>query len=325
MPEVTEGLVGAVIQYIGSDEMTYKTGRWYKAVSETLYAWLAQTTANTYYTLKQTPIYNDEIYAYVEGQPIEPTVWKVGDVTGSVMTDKNGNRYTRVSVSDISGYKYWKALEYRTSDFVNDGRGTQADKDYFITQLDLTGAISNSLKNDLTGNRAMVSNPQGKLAVCTTTTEELNYVHGVTSAIQTQLNNMWKKIYPVGSIYTTTDKSFNPGTSFGGTWEHIGVDRVLWGVATNVDGGSTLSEQLPDIRGHIDWKDGGQAKTEISNGSGAFSLTNKNLGAAYPTGTGSSSSARGFDFRASYYKDVYKLNASVRPNAYTVHFWRRTA
>lgn len=142
---------------------------------------------------------------------------------------------------------------------------------------------------------------------------------------KTLFDYMWKKIYPVGSIYTTTDKSFNPGTSFGGTWTHIGVDRVLWGVATNVDGGSTLDEQLPDIRGHIDWSTGGQAKTEISSGTGAFNLTNKNLGAAYPTGSGASNSARGFDFRASYYKDVYKLNASVRPNAYTVHFWRRTA
>ena len=136
---------------------------------------------------------------------------------------------------------------------------------------------------------------------------------------------MWKKIYPVGSIYTTTDKNFNPGTSFGGTWSHVGVDRVLWGVSTSTDGGSTLSEQLPDIRGHIDWKSGGQAKTEISNGSGAFSLTNKNLGAAYPTGTGASNSARGFDFKASDYNSVYKLSGVVRPNAYTVHFWRRTS
>lgn len=135
----------------------------------------------------------------------------------------------------------------------------------------------------------------------------------------------WDKIYPVGSIYTTTDKDFNPATSFGGTWSHVGVDRVLWGVSTSTAGGSTLSEQLPDIRGHIDWSTGGQAKTEISNGSGAFSLTNKNLGAAYPTGSGASNSARGFDFKASDYNSVYKLGGVVRPNAYTVHFWRRTA
>ena len=366
MPEITPAYVGAVIQYVGADETTYKPGRWYKGTSQTLYAWIAQTTASTYYTMKATPIYNDVIYAYHEGEPLEPTVWLVGDVSGAVMTDKNGNRYTRVSASDINDYKYWKPLEYRTSDFVNDGRGTQADKDYFITQLDLNGAISNVLKVDLPVNKAMVSNPQGKLAVCATTTEELNYLQGVNSNVQTQIDGkqkkftagtaitsvsdttkisqvditnsksadmtakllfeyMWKKIYPVGSIYTTTDKDFNPGTSFGGTWSHVGVDRVLWGVSTSTAGGSTLDEQLPDIRGHIDWKDGGQAKTEISNGSGAFNLTNKNLGAAYPTGTGASNSARGFDFRASYYNSIYKLGGVVRPNAYTVHFWRRTA
>lgn len=131
-------------------------------------------------------------------------------------------------------------------------------------------------------------------------------------------------IYPVGSIYTTVTND-NPGTLFGGTWALVGANRVLWGVDASTGAGGTLNEQLPDIRGHIDWANGGQAKTEISSGSGAFNLTNKNLGAAYPTGSGASNSARGFDFRASYYTDVYKLNASVRPNAYTVHFWRRTS
>lgn len=423
MPEVTPGLVGAVVQYIGIEQSGYKVGRFYKGTSNDLYAWVSQESADIYYTFKQSPIYNDMIYAYTEGQPLVETGNLVDTVSGSVMTDKSGTRYTRVSSSDVSGFRHWKPLESKVSDFENDGRGTQGDKDFFITEAEMDGAISSCIRNDFTGNRALVSTPLGKITYSNVTHEELNklsgvtsniqtqlddkqhalfespelvnftdtvplssvdvdgntvtpvkgltiwnyinskitgaastittsnltanrallsnasgkvaassvtntelgYLSGVTSAIQTQINDMWKKIYPVGTIYTTTDKNFNPATSFGGTWSHIGVDRVLWGVSTSTDGGSTLDEQLPDIRGHIDWKDGGQAKTEISNGSGAFNLTNKNLGAAYPTGTGSSSSARGFDFRASYYNSVYKLGGVVRPNAYTVHFWRRTA
>lgn len=40
----------------------------------------------------------------------------------------------------------------------------------------------------LTKNRALVSSNSGKVAVATTTSTELGYVHGVTSNIQTQLN-----------------------------------------------------------------------------------------------------------------------------------------
>lgn len=61
------------------------------------------------------------------------------------------------------------------------------------TQLDsklsgATGAISTVTAVDLTPSRAVVSNPAGKIAVSGTTSTELGYVSGVTSAIQTQLN-----------------------------------------------------------------------------------------------------------------------------------------
>lgn len=35
-------------------------------------------------------------------------------------------------------------------------------------------------------------------------------------------------IYPIGSIYETLDESFNPNTSFGGTWERI-EGRFIFG------------------------------------------------------------------------------------------------
>lgn len=134
---------------------------------------------------------------------------------------------------------------------------------------------------------------------------------------------MWKKIYPVGSVYTTITTD-SPATLFGGTWVHFGTDRVLWGVAEGTAAGSTLSQQLPDIRGYLDWTGGSQAKTELTSGSGAISMSNK-VSSAYPTGTGNSYSNRGFTFRASDYDSTYKSGGVVRPSAYTVHFWRRTA
>lgn len=46
----------------------------------------------------------------------------------------------------------------------------------------------------LTANRVMISNGSGDLAVSAVTTTELGYIDGVTSNIQTQLNNKQKKI-----------------------------------------------------------------------------------------------------------------------------------
>ena len=52
----------------------------------------------------------------------------------------------------------------------------------------LTGAISTVITSNLTASKVLVSDVSGKIAVSTTTSTELGYVSGVTSAIQTQLN-----------------------------------------------------------------------------------------------------------------------------------------
>ncbi len=54
----------------------------------------------------------------------------------------------------------------------------------------LTGAISPYVTTDLTPSRALASDISGKLSVANTTLTELNYVNGVTSSIQTQLNTL---------------------------------------------------------------------------------------------------------------------------------------
>lgn len=33
-------------------------------------------------------------------------------------------------------------------------------------------------------------------------------------------------VYPVGSVYSTVDSTFSPGTSFGGTWTSVGTQTV---------------------------------------------------------------------------------------------------
>lgn len=55
-------------------------------------------------------------------------------------------------------------------------------------QATITGAATTITSSNLTANRALISNGDGKVAVSAVTSTELSYLDGVTSSIQTQLN-----------------------------------------------------------------------------------------------------------------------------------------
>lgn len=53
----------------------------------------------------------------------------------------------------------------------------------------VSGGASSIISSDLTANRALVSNANGKVGVSNVTATEVGYLSGVTSNIQTQINN----------------------------------------------------------------------------------------------------------------------------------------
>lgn len=59
-------------------------------------------------------------------------------------------------------------------------------------------------------------------------------VDSIMGAIKDQL---YEKVYPVGSVYMTSDDNFNPEEVFGGTWRHVTEDVYLKAVMSG--GGST--------------------------------------------------------------------------------------
>jgi hypothetical protein len=73
----------------------------------------------------------------------------------------------------------------------------------------ISGSATTIDTEDLTANRAVISNGSQKIAVSATTSTELGYVNGVTSAIQTQLGTkeqvgkktMW---IPAAAMYANT-------------------------------------------------------------------------------------------------------------------------
>lgn len=77
-------------------------------------------------------------------------------------------------------------------------------------QATITGAITTVVNTDLATNRVVVSGGTGKLGVASTTYTEVNFVNGVTSPIQTQLNNKAADsavIKKDGSVAFTGDQS----------------------------------------------------------------------------------------------------------------------
>ena len=65
------------------------------------------------------------------------------------------------------------------------------------------GGASTITADNLTANRALVSNSSGKVAVSSVTSTELGYLDGVTSNVQTQLNKKLEKA-PVTSVNSKT-------------------------------------------------------------------------------------------------------------------------
>lgn len=59
--------------------------------------------------------------------------------------------------------------------------------------------------------------------------------------LQTTVDNYWKTVFPIGYIYMTTSSSFDPNSTFGGTWTRI-KDRFLLADGDNYTNGDTGGE-----------------------------------------------------------------------------------
>ena len=115
---------------------------------------------------------------------------RVANIAGAVSTITTGNlSASKALVSDGSGKVAASAVtstELGYVDGVTSAIQTQIDS----KQATITGAATTIDDADLTASRALVSDGSGKVAVSAVTSTEIGYVDGVTSAIQTQLNDI---------------------------------------------------------------------------------------------------------------------------------------
>ncbi len=96
-------------------------------------------------------------------------------VSRAIITDVNGKLVVSVVTTAELGY-----LTGVTSAIQAQLNGKQAA---------ITGAASSIVSSNLSTNKVAITDGSGKLAASTATTTELGYLVGVTSAIQTQLND----------------------------------------------------------------------------------------------------------------------------------------
>ena len=136
------------------------------------------------------------------------------DFTDALKTQINTNKDNiAMAESDIDGLQT-SVGTLQTS--VNNVQTALASK-----QDTVVGGASTITEDNLTASRALVSNSSGKVAVSNVTSTELDYLDGVTSNVQTQLNNKLENI-PVAT--STTLGGVKPVAKTSNMTQSVGVD-----------------------------------------------------------------------------------------------------
>mgnify|MGYP000657501159 CR=1 FL=1 len=162
---------------------------------------------------------------------------KQATITGAATTiDDTNLTASRAVVSDGSGKVAASAVtatELGYVDGVTSAIQTQIDS----KQATITGAATTIDDADLTASRAIVSDGSGKVAISDVTSTEIGYLDGVTSAIQTQINNTNNNL---------ADHSSRVASNFSNTAavEARRVANIAGAVSTITTGNLTVSRAL---------------------------------------------------------------------------------
>lgn len=159
------------------------------------------------------------------------------------------------------------------------------------------------------------------------------------SIIGLMKDELYKKIYPVGSVYMTSKADFNPNTSFGGTWTQITSDSYLKAVTTN--GGTTggelehkiTSDNLPNHTHNIKHSHqmangyyliSSNKSWEFETFNGVLSDGNKAYKLTMVKNSSTTSNRKYTDSYTGTTSDTDFLNSPYYPGYYGVYVWERT-
>lgn len=146
---------------------------------------------------------------------------------------------------------------------------------------------------------------------------------GRTNAPVSEVENILRKIYPVGSVYINT-VDINPATILGfGTWQRVASNVALWGASADGQAGTTKAAGLPNIWGSyqtlVQTSDAGPSRSGALN---STFIANANV--SIMPGQSSDQIVQ-LNFNASVAHPIYGASETVQPPAFVVNVWRRTA
>ncbi len=152
--------------------------------------------------------------------------YKVGDGT---------KKYSRLPFSDES---IKNSIPIKTSQLENDSEYiTKNELNTAVSgkQDAITGAATTITTENLTANRALVSDSTGKVTVSAVTSTELGYIDGVTSNVQDQIDG---KVNKSGDTMTGTltvgSASLQTNGYVTGTWLKTTADTALSSTSTKI-------------------------------------------------------------------------------------------
>jgi hypothetical protein len=163
--------------------------------------------------------------------------------TGDIAVRTDLNKSYILKVNDPTVFANWQELLTPTDAVLsvngqvgavsltttNISEGTNLYYTDLRAQASITGAASTVVTSNLTVSRALSSDSSGKIAVATTTLAELNFVSGVTSLIQIQLNNK----QPLDSTLTAL-AAFNSNGILTQTAPDTFISRAVAGTTSNI-------------------------------------------------------------------------------------------
>jgi hypothetical protein len=134
---------------------------------------------------------------------------KQASITGASSTITSSNlTASRALVSNSNGKVAVSAVTSTELGYL-DGVTSNIQSQLDAKQDSISGAATTITSSNLTASRVLVSNSSGKVSASPITATELGYVDGVTSNIQTQLNNRQKFLnYSATSYFPSTVSSW---------------------------------------------------------------------------------------------------------------------
>lgn len=253
------------------------------------------------------------IWNYIKSKFSSSSVSSVQDdtrISGLDLTQANPNQY--FTAADLKEY-VTDSIEGTSIDAVQDNTRISGlnFSDDPPNKWFYASSLYAYMKRKLTYNTTTALSDNSTLTNVYLATDTITQV-----TMQTMFDYMWKKIYPVGSIYISIDAT-SPQTLFGGSWTQI-TDGYYLRASTN-QGGTYLDAELPNIKGEYTLELTGNASS-----SGALRST-KEAGGRAPNWTGDNSWGKLYLDASRMTNSVYKDNGAVQPKSLKVYMWKRTA